>query len=108
MDQEKQQFIRRNHGQLDGAEVCEFVGLFILNGLSKEYGKESIGLYRDDGLAIFKNISGPQTERIRKNIIRHLKNHGLKITIQTNLKAVNYLDVSFEVVKVFILWSAFS
>ena len=43
-------------GSYDGAEVCEFVGLFILNGLSNEYGKESIGLYRDDGLAIFKNI----------------------------------------------------
>ena len=83
-------------GSYDGAEVCELVGLFILNGLSKEYGKESIGLYRDDGLAIFKNISGPQTERIRKNITRHFKNHGLKITIQTNLKIVNYLDVTFN------------
>ena len=77
-------------------EVCELVGLFILNGLSSEYGKESIGLYRDDGLAIFKNISGPQTERIRKNITRHFKNHGLKITTQTNLKIVIYLDVTFN------------
>ena len=39
-------------GSYDGAEVCELVGLFILNGLANEYGKESIGLYRDDGLAI--------------------------------------------------------
>ena len=31
-----------------------------------------------------------------KNITRHFKNHGLKITIQTNLKIVNYLDVSFN------------
>ena len=57
--------------------------------MSNEYGKESIGLYRDDGLAIFKNTSGPQTERIRKNVTRQFKNHGLKITIQTNLKIVN-------------------
>ena len=28
--------------------------------------------------------------------IRHFKNHGLKITIQTNLKTVNYLDVTFN------------
>ena len=83
-------------GSYDGAEVCELVGLFILNGLCNEYGKESIGLYRDDGLAIFRNISGPQTERIRKNITRHFKKHGLKITIQTNLKIVNYLDVTFN------------
>ena len=79
-------------GSYDGAEVCELVGLFILNGLANEYGKKSIGLYRDDGLAIFKNTSGPQTQRIRKNIT----NHGLKITIQTNLKIVNYLDVTFN------------
>ena len=96
-------WIRKNNssfnvtmGSYDGAEVCELVGLFILNGLANEYGKESIGLYRDDGLAIFKNTSGPQTERIRKNITRHFKNHGLKITIQTNLKIVNYLDVTFN------------
>ena len=72
------------------------VGLFILNGFSNEYGKESIGLYRDDGLAILKNTSGPQTEQIRKNITRHFKNHGLKITMQTNLKIVNYPDVTFN------------
>ena len=83
-------------GSYDGAEVCELVGLFILNGLCNIYGKESIGLYRDDGLAVFKNTSGPQAERIRKNIIRHFKNHGLNITIQTNLKIVNYLDVTFN------------
>ena len=81
-------------GSYDGAEVWELVGLFILNGLSNEYGKESIGLYKDDGLAIFKNTSGPQTERIRKNITRHFKNYGL-----TNLKIVNYLDVTFNLTK---------
>ena len=41
-------------GSYDGAEVCELVGLFILNDLCNEYGKDNIGLYRDDGLAIFK------------------------------------------------------
>ena len=62
-------------GSYDGAEVCELVALFILNGLANEYGKESIVLYRDDGLAIFKNTLGPQTERIRKPITRHFKNY---------------------------------
>ena len=32
-------------GSYDGAEVCELVGLFILNGLGSTYGKENIGLY---------------------------------------------------------------
>ena len=44
-------------GSYDGAEVCELVGLFILNDLCNIYGKENIGLYRDDGLAVFKNIT---------------------------------------------------
>ena len=83
-------------GSYDGAEVCELVGLFILNDLCNEYGKDNIGLYRDDGLAIFKHTSGPQAERIRKDITRRFKTHGLNITIQTNMKIVNYLDVTFD------------
>ena len=82
-------------GSYDGAEVCELVGLFILNDLYNEYGKDNIGLYRDDGLAISKHTSGPQAERIRKDI-RRFKTHGLNITIQTNMKIINYLDVTFD------------
>ena len=36
--------------------------------LSLKYNKNSIGLYRDDGLAIFKNISGPKSEKVEKDI----------------------------------------
>ena len=36
-------------GYYDGAEVCEMVGLFILNKISSTYPNDSIGLYRDDG-----------------------------------------------------------
>ena len=35
-------------------------------------------------------------ERIKKDITRHFRNHGLNITIQTNMKVVNYLDVTFN------------
>ena len=42
----------------DGAEVCEPVGIFILYQFSREYNKNNIGLYRDGGLAVLKNISG--------------------------------------------------
>ena len=76
--------------------ITELVGLYILHGLCAKYGKDSIGLYRDDGLAVFKNISGPTAERIKKDITKHFKNHGLNITIQTNMKTVNYLDVTFN------------
>ncbi|KAK3729018.1 hypothetical protein QZH41_011470 [Actinostola sp. cb2023] len=64
-------------GSYDGAEVCDLIGLYILNSITTKYGKENIGLYRDDGLAVFKNISGPQAERIMKDITKHFKEHGL-------------------------------
>ena len=28
----------------DGAEVCELIGLFLLNNLSEKYGKNNVGL----------------------------------------------------------------
>lgn len=83
-------------GSYDGAEICELVGLFLLDTLSKKYGLNNIGLYRDDGLALFKQTSGPQAERTRKEITKTFKNHGLSITIQSNLKIVNFLDVTLN------------
>ena len=51
---------KKNHGSMfdvtvgsfDGAEVCELIGLFLLNNLSERYGKSNVGLYRDDGLVL--------------------------------------------------------
>ena len=54
-------------GAFDGAEVCELVGCFIFHKLSQKYKKHDVGLYRDDGVAVFKNTSGPQSERIKKD-----------------------------------------
>ena len=39
-------------GSYDGAEICELVGLYILNKISAIFGKNRVGLYRDDGLAL--------------------------------------------------------
>ena len=83
-------------GAYDGAEVCELVGCFILSDLSSKYNKENIGLYRDDGLAIFKNISGPQSEKIKKAFQKAFKKFDLEIVIQCNMKIVDYLDVTFD------------
>ena len=38
-------------GSSDGAEVCQLVGLHLLNILKSEFGGKNIGLYRDDGLS---------------------------------------------------------
>ena len=39
-----------------GAEICELVGLYLLNRLSTIIDKRSVGLYRNDGIAAI--ISG--------------------------------------------------
>ena len=83
-------------GAYDGAEVCELVVTFLLYKLSLKYNKNDIGLYRDDGLAIFKNISGSKSNKIKKNIQKLFKKNQLDIFIQCNMKMVNYLDVTLN------------
>ena len=83
-------------GAYDGAEVSELVGIFMLNKISEKYNKNDLGLYRDDGLAVFKNVSGPESERIKKNFQSLFKKYGLGIIIECNKKVVDYLDITFN------------
>ena len=72
-------------GSFDGAEVCELVGLYLLNKIKPLLGSNNAGLYRDDGLAIVHKANGPKVDRLRKDIISLFKDEGLSITIDTNL-----------------------
>ena len=84
-------------GSYDGAEICELVGLLILYRLGQLFNNANNELYRDDGLACFHAISGPQADSIRKLFINTFKKEfGLKITIETNLKIVNFLDITLN------------
>ena len=68
------------------------MGLYILHILDDKYGK-----HRDDGLSRFRYTSGPQADRIRKDFIKIFKeDFDLSITCETNLKAVNFLDVTLN------------
>ena len=80
----------------DGAEVCELIGIFMLSLLSKHINKNHIGLYRDDGLAILKNTSGPEAEKLKKKIQKLFKEKDLDIFVQCNLKTTNYLDITLN------------
>ena len=53
-------------GSNDVAETCEHVGLFSLYSIGEKLNIDNIGLYRDDGLACFKNNNGHQNDKIRK------------------------------------------
>ena len=63
--------------------------------MRKLYEKKDISLYRDDGLTVFKNKTGPESKKIKKSIQTIFWENELKITIQRNLKIVDYLDVTF-------------
>ena len=83
-------------GSFDGNEICELVGLFILNKLTNIIPIKDLGLYRDDGVAVLRNKSGPEMERTRKNITKAFKEIELNITAETNLFQTDFLDVTFN------------
>ena len=53
--------------------MCKFTGTYILNQLKDTFQHHSVGLYRDDGIAVVKGFSGPEIERMKKRIIKSLK-----------------------------------
>ena len=86
-------------GSYDRAEVCELVGLYLLNRLSTVILlliKRVLVLCREDGLAATKNTNSPNLDSIRKDIIALFKEEGSSITIETNLVETVFLDVSFN------------
>ena len=83
-------------GSFDGAEICELIGLYILHKLNEVVKNGSVGLYRDDGLAVIHKFSGRQKDCLRKKIIKLFKDEGLQITIETNLQVVDFLDVQLD------------
>ena len=84
-------------GSFDGAEVCELVGAFLLSELSEVVDSRDLGLYRDDGLGVMRNIGGPEIERRKKRMIQIFKSHGLTVIIKSNLISVRFLDAEFDI-----------
>ena len=83
-------------GSYDGPEICELVGIYTLSKLKNITSKGDIGLYRDDGLILLRELNGQQTDKIRKAIIKVFKSIGFQIEIETNLHEVNFLDITFN------------
>ena len=57
-------------GEYDGAEVPELVGIYKLYLIRKKCDSKNIGLYRDDGLAVIKNVSWPASKNKKIKIIQ--------------------------------------
>ena len=80
-------------GSLDGAEVCDLVGLYLLSQLSDL--NLDIGLYRDDGLCV-SSLTARQTDLAKKKLCSIFRDNGLNITVEANMKSVNFLDVNLN------------
>ena len=61
---------------LDGAEICELVGIYNLHLLKSIVRKENVGLNRDDGLGVLQILSVPETEHLLKRIIKIFRECG--------------------------------
>ena len=85
-------------GAYDGAEVCELVGLYILHKMEGLINKDHLGLYRDDGLAVVDG-SGPEIERLRKEVFKLFKSLGLQVTIDANITRTDFLDIHLDLAK---------
>ena len=86
-------------GSYDGAEVCELVGTFNLSKLGNIIGKKNTGLYRDNGLAVLRNMNAQGTDKMRKIIIKLLfREVGFQLEIKFNLKKVEFLDVMLNLI----------
>ena len=77
-------------GCYDGAEICRLVDSFMVHQLGPVIDKNDIGLCWDDSLGIFHRISKPMIDRKKKLIAKTFTQCGLAITIECNMKSVNF------------------
>ena len=83
-------------GFFDGAEICEMVGLFLLEEL-QELGI-NVGIYRDDGLGVC-DLTPRGVEKMKKKMSAIFRKHKLEITIEANKKRVEFLDIYLDLSK---------
>ena len=89
----KPNFINNPSCRLLNPTKNELVGLFMLHKLKQLNLNQ--GIYRDDAL-IACQLRPRQVELKKKEICRIFREHNLSITIEANLKVVNFLDVTLD------------
>ena len=84
-------------GALDGAEISELVGLYLMNIITQRgiVTKAELGLYRDDGI-ICTGRTARQIDNMRKKLEQTFREHGLEIIVEPHAKVANFLDVSLD------------
>ena len=83
-------------GSLDGAEVCELVGLFILDKLTNASPTRT-SAYTGTTALQYSEIWAPEPrKKIKKRFMLCFEDIELKITVQSNIKVVNYPDITLN------------
>ena len=83
-------------GSFHGAEICDIIGLYLLDKLSQIFEESMYGLYRDDGLAIVDWLPSRKLDSLRKKAISIMLEAGFKITIDVGMTQTDFLDVSLD------------
>ena len=83
-------------GSFYGAELCELVGLFILNNISSIFTAGRYGLYRDDGLAVVRKTRRCNLIKAEALIKNKMKTIGFDITIESGAHTTDFLDVALD------------
>ena len=86
-------------GGYHGAELCEMVGLLILDGLSQIIPSDMVGLYRDDGLCAIPDQAGHKNEKFKVAMHRFAKNLGLRFDIDEPSARVDFLDLHLDLTR---------
>ena len=86
-------------GSFNGAEICEMVGLYILNAMTAGpkliFRKNEVGLYRDDGLGIIPE-RGCSTRDLNRRLKKLFMDMGLNITTDSGMTCTDFLDVKLD------------
>lgn len=83
-------------GGFHGAEICELVGLLMLDGLNNIVPEKRVGLYRDDGLCAVPHQSGYKNEKLKSEMHKFAKSLGLRLDIEEPSLEVSFLDLNLD------------
>ena len=75
--------------------VYELV-LFMLYKFQQLKKINNFGFYRNDVLALVKNMSGQQSEKVKKELQALFKEYGLNLITECNSTTVDYLDITLN------------
>ena len=82
-------------GSMDGAEVSELVGIYMISKLMVKFNGSDFGIYRDDGIMVVRG-GGPEADRARKEVIKIFNLEDLKVTTECNITCIDFLDTILD------------